>query len=339
MKFAVKLALHTAQILACMVWFIMPIHFKSADLLAQQATTQQPLKRFFPPTAATTKSGTKNSGTAKPDKNSGTGQTGTAVQQAPAAAQTPYPAATQAPSPVRNIVRPTFDLGPGGKLTIKDSAFKNGSSAIEPASVPWFQALGEYLKVRPELEVEIRGHASSEGDPATNMRLSEERAETAKRYLVEVYGIPADRIKTRGFGDTAPLQANTDERGRAQNRRVEIVGLSSATRKSLTTESGIASSGDGRISGMKGKVQVRAPWELDFHLTRVGEKIFEYHRIITSENSQAEITFYDSSKIQVYENTSMIIYSPSGNRAADKPRENVKLIEGNLFGRVPQELL
>lgn len=282
---------------------------------AQQKNSVQ--KNFFPPPPVQGAGGKTGASLAKPSTS--------AVQQK----QASYPVQTQVPT--RNIVRPTFDLGPGGKLTIKDSAFKNGSSAIEPASLFWFEALGEYLKARPELEVEIRGHASSEGDPATNKRLSEERAATAKKYLVEVYKIDEKRIQTRGFGDTSPLQSNDNERGRAQNRRVEIVGLSSATQKSLTTETGSAASGDGKISYMNGKVQIRAPWELDFHTTHVGERIFEYHRIITGENSRAEITFFDSSKIQVYENTSMIIYSPSGNRAGDKPRENVKLIEGNMF--------
>ncbi len=241
------------------------------------------------------------------------------------------PVQVQTPAQARSGVRPTFDLGPGGKLTIKDSAFKNGSAAIEPSSFFWFQALGDYLKARPELEIEIRGHASSEGDVQTNQRLSEERANTAKKYLVEVYGIAEARIRTRGFGDSQPLQSNDDERGRAQNRRVEIVGLSSATQKSLTTETGSAASGDGKISYLQGKLQLRAPWELDFHNAHLGEKIFEYHRIITGDNSRAEITFNDNSKIQVYENSSMIIYSPSSNRGGDKPQENVKLIEGNMF--------
>lgn len=288
--------------------------------LAWQQSARAQSKGFFPPSPSTQNQGVGNVPSTK-------GAQGQVLSKQGANAQVPIAKIQTA----KTIVRPTFDLGPGGRLTIKDSAFKNGSAAIEPEIMPWFEALGEYLKARPELEVEIRGHASSEGDPATNQRLSEERAATARKYLVDVYGIPENRIRIRGFGDTAPLLSNDNERGRSQNRRVEIVGLSSATQKSLTTESGTAASGDGRISSMLGRVQIRAPWELDFHITRVGERIFEYHRIVTGENSRAEITFFDSSKIQVYENTSMIIYSPSSGRSGDKPRENVKLIEGNLF--------
>ncbi len=224
-----------------------------------------------------------------------------------------------------------FDLGPGGKLSVQDSAFKVGSAALEPNSIPFFNALGEYLMARPDLEIEIRGHASSEGDAAKNMQLSKERAESAKQYLVQQFKILATRIRTQGFGDTRPLKANTDEKGRSQNRRVEIVGVSSVTQQALTTESGTAAEGIGKISVMENKVQIRAPWELGFHGAHTNDEVHEYHRINTGENSRAEITFKDNSKVQISENTSMLILSPSRDRASDKPQENVRLLKGNLF--------
>lgn len=224
-----------------------------------------------------------------------------------------------------------FDLGPGGKLSVQDSAFKVGSPALEPNSLPFFNALGEYLMARPDLEIEIRGHASSEGDAMKNMQLSKERAEGAKKYLIERYGILATRIRTQGFGDTRPLKSNTDEKGRSQNRRVEIVGISSVTQQALTSETGKAAEGIGKISTIQNKVQLRAPWELDFHTARPTDAVYEYHRINTGENSRAEITFTDNSKIQISENTSMLILSPSKDRAADKPQENVRLFNGNMF--------
>ncbi|MBD1209353.1 MAG: OmpA family protein [Ignavibacteria bacterium] len=224
-----------------------------------------------------------------------------------------------------------FDLGPGGKLSVQDSAFKVGSAALEPNSLPFFNALGEYLMARPDLEIEIRGHASSEGDAAKNLQLSKERAEGAKKYLMERFGILPGRIRTQGFGDSRPLKSNTDEKGRSQNRRVEIVGVSSVTQQALTTESGKAAEGIGKISTIQNKVQLRAPWELDFHTARSNDAVYEYHRINTGENSRAEITFTDNSKIQISENTSMLIYSPSKDRASDKPQENVRLFNGNMF--------
>jgi outer membrane protein OmpA-like peptidoglycan-associated protein len=226
---------------------------------------------------------------------------------------------------------PMFDLGPGGKLVVKDEAFKAASSLLEPNSLPWFDALGKYLTERPDLEVEIRGHASAEGDAQANYKLSALRAEAAKTYICEKFRLAPERIHTRGMGDTNPLTSNTTEVGRSQNRRVEIIGLSSATNRILTTETGKAAEGDGKITFLQNKVQLRAPWELDFHAAKMTDAVYEYHRINTAENSRAEITFNDNSKIQVYENTSMIIYSPNKDRTGGKPQENIKLFNGNLF--------
>lgn len=251
--------------------------------------------------------------------------------------QSPPPSQSRPQAAIPSAFQPNaqrviaFDLGPGGKLSVQDSAFKVGSAALEPNSLPFFNALGEYLMARPDLEIEIRGHASSEGDAAKNMQLSKERAEGAKKYLVERFGILTTRIRTQGFGDTRPLKSNTDEKGRSQNRRVEIVGISSVTQQALTSETGKAAEGIGKISTIQNKVQLRAPWELDFHSARPTDAVYEYHRINTGENSRAEITFADNSKIQISENTSMLILSPSKERASDKPQENVRLFNGNLF--------
>lgn len=236
---------------------------------------------------------------------------------------------TLAPSNFQRVI--AFDLGPGGKLSVQDSAFKIGSAALEPNSLPFFNALGEYLTARPDLEIEIRGHASSEGDAAKNMELSKQRADAAKQYLIERFGILTTRIRTIGFGDTRPLKSNTDEKGRSQNRRVEIVGISSVSQKALTSESGQAAEGIGNISVMENKVLLRAPWELGFHSAKANDEVHEYHRINTGENSRAEITFKDNSKVQISENTSMLILSPSRERASGKPEENVRLLKGNLF--------
>jgi outer membrane protein OmpA-like peptidoglycan-associated protein len=226
---------------------------------------------------------------------------------------------------------PVFDLGPGGKLVVKDEAFKVASSMLEPNSLPWFDALGKYLTERPDLEVEIRGHASQEGDAGSNFKLSLARADAAKKYICDSFGITPARLHTRGMGDTNPLTSNTTESGRSQNRRVEIIGLSSATNRILTTETGKAAEGDGKLTYLQNKVQIRAPWEFNFHNAKIDDAVYEYHRINTAENSRAEITFNDSSKIRVYENTSMIIYSPNTDRTEGKPQENVRLMNGNLF--------
>ena len=58
-----------------------------------------------------------------------------------------------------------------------------------------------------------------------NMELSADRAASVKAYLVENFGIDADRMRTMGLGPTQPVVSNDTEEGRQQNRRVELVRI------------------------------------------------------------------------------------------------------------------
>ena len=77
------------------------------------------------------------------------------------------------------------------------------------------------LKEFPSISLEISGHTSSEGDKAFNQKLSQERADAVKQWLVEK-GIPSDRIKTRGVGADEPIADNKSAAGRTKNRRIEF---------------------------------------------------------------------------------------------------------------------
>jgi OOP family OmpA-OmpF porin len=74
----------------------------------------------------------------------------------------------------------------------------------------------------PARRVDVNGYTDSFGSDAHNQRLSEDRAETVKQALVED-GVAANRISTRGYGDSNPVASNATAEGRAQNRRVEII--------------------------------------------------------------------------------------------------------------------
>ncbi|MFL6215687.1 MAG: OmpA family protein [Blastocatellia bacterium] len=75
-----------------------------------------------------------------------------------------------------------------------------------------------------DLKIEVGGHADSQGDPLKNVKLSVERANTIKSYLVGL-GIPESRIVVQGYGSIKPIADNGTEEGRRRNRRVEIVEL------------------------------------------------------------------------------------------------------------------
>ena len=81
--------------------------------------------------------------------------------------------------------------------------------------------LAQSLQRYPGTEVLIVGHTDNVGSDAYNLTLSQRRAESAKSYLVSM-GIPADRIRTAGRGESEPIAPNETPAGAQRNRRVEI---------------------------------------------------------------------------------------------------------------------
>jgi outer membrane protein OmpA-like peptidoglycan-associated protein len=67
--------------------------------------------------------------------------------------------------------------------------------------------------------IDIRGFTSSEGVPAKNKALSQARAESVMKYLID-HGIPKDLLSAKGFGSENPISPNDTEENREKNRRV-----------------------------------------------------------------------------------------------------------------------
>ncbi|HSU13488.1 OmpA family protein [Longimicrobium sp.] len=92
---------------------------------------------------------------------------------------------------------------------------------ILPAGRENLRQLAQSLQRYPGTEVLIVGHTDNVGSDAYNMNLSQQRAEAARGYLVSM-GVPAQRIRTSGRGESEPVASNETESGRQQNRRVEV---------------------------------------------------------------------------------------------------------------------
>ncbi|TNC84081.1 MAG: hypothetical protein CSH37_12180 [Thalassolituus sp.] len=77
------------------------------------------------------------------------------------------------------------------------------------------------LKRYPDLMIEIQAYTDSRGSDALNQRISEDRAQSVRTYLVEK-GVSADKLTAKGYGEANPVATNDTAEGRAQNRRVEL---------------------------------------------------------------------------------------------------------------------
>lgn len=120
-------------------------------------------------------------------------------------------------------------LSADGKVDLYGFQFDTGKAVLRDGSKPTLQELGKVLQDNPGLNVEVVGHTDDVGGADGNQRLSEARAAAVAEALGRSYGIAAQRLKTRGMGQTLPVAANTTESGRAQNRRVEIIAQLPAT--------------------------------------------------------------------------------------------------------------
>jgi outer membrane protein OmpA-like peptidoglycan-associated protein len=81
------------------------------------------------------------------------------------------------------------------------------------------------MKEHPEiLKVEVQGHTDNVGPQEYNVKLSDRRAASVRKYL-ESKGIASDRMVSKGYGPDKPIGSNDTEEGRADNRRVEVIIL------------------------------------------------------------------------------------------------------------------
>jgi outer membrane protein OmpA-like peptidoglycan-associated protein len=102
-----------------------------------------------------------------------------------------------------------------------DISFAVGRADLNPRLRPILDQFAQGLGNQPSTEVRIIGHTDNTGGDAQNDRLSLERAQSVKNYLVD-RGVRPDTIQVAGRGEREPVADNSTEAGRAKNRRVEI---------------------------------------------------------------------------------------------------------------------
>lgn len=110
-----------------------------------------------------------------------------------------------------------------GRIALYGIFFDTGQATLKPESKPTLDQIAEALKANPKLNLVVVGHTDNVGDFQANVLLSQRRAAAVADALSKQYAIAATRLQAAGAGMIAPAASNSDDAGRARNRRVELV--------------------------------------------------------------------------------------------------------------------
>lgn len=111
-----------------------------------------------------------------------------------------------------------------GKIVTRGIMFDVNKASLKPESMGVINEIAALMKEHQDLKFSIEGHTDSDGDDASNLKLSEQRALAVKEALAGV-GIDGSRMQVKGMGETTPVSDNNSPEGKANNRRVEFVKI------------------------------------------------------------------------------------------------------------------
>lgn len=107
-------------------------------------------------------------------------------------------------------------------MTLGDMLFDEGDTELKNSANRTVLKVVQFLQLNPRRVIRIEGYTDNTGDRQGNLRLSRERAQSVADMLIDL-GVNEKRVQVEGYGEQFPVDVNATERGRAQNRRVEIV--------------------------------------------------------------------------------------------------------------------
>jgi outer membrane protein OmpA-like peptidoglycan-associated protein len=112
----------------------------------------------------------------------------------------------------------------GVVVTLGDVLFESGQTELRKEAQTSLVEVVDLLQSEPDKRIRIEGHTDSTGDSATNLRISQQRAEHVLDALVAL-GVDPERVTTSGMGEDFPIASNDTEEGRSRNRRVDVILL------------------------------------------------------------------------------------------------------------------
>jgi len=127
------------------------------------------------------------------------------------------------PDPKKNGCPSLVEVKNGQLVSVKPVFFATNKDVILAKSFPVLQSVADALTAAKEIKkVSIEGHTDDRGKHDYNVDLSDRRAKSVMKWLVE-HKIEADRLTAKGYGPDKPIADNKKEVGRAKNRRVDFI--------------------------------------------------------------------------------------------------------------------
>lgn len=117
---------------------------------------------------------------------------------------------------------PLTPIKAGEKVVLKNIFFETASYTLKEESKIELQKLKSFLLLNSTVSIEIGGHTDNVGDKKSNQILSENRAKAVYEFLI-ANEITKERLSFKGFGDTMPIDDNSTDKGKANNRRTEFM--------------------------------------------------------------------------------------------------------------------
>jgi len=105
--------------------------------------------------------------------------------------------------------------------TLNNVVFDVNKATLTSESYKELNKLSTFMRAQKTMVIEIAGYTDNVGTEDANLKLSQERADAIKNYLLK-HGVNMARMVTKGYGSAGPVADNTTPEGRQQNRRTEI---------------------------------------------------------------------------------------------------------------------
>lgn len=143
-------------------------------------------------------------------------------RESPLMASAVFGAPSYAPPSLPENIQP---VGMSGVMKVPSISFNEKSTRLNSDFLNYLDQVARLIRKHPNARVYIEGHSYDEGGEKQGLILSQNRADSVLRYLVETGKVSPDNLYSRGHGDSTPLDPGDTEEARSRNRRVDIVIL------------------------------------------------------------------------------------------------------------------